>query len=69
MKMKSTQAAPLDPITALHTAIVQAAEQNWQWHAVSEAERAHLRPGVAAQAKAVSDKLRTEYAMRGGAER
>ena len=64
MKMKRTQAAPLDPIAALEAAIVAASEQSWEWHGVSHEERARLRPGVATMAKAAADQLRSEHAAR-----
>ena len=65
MKRKQVNdATAVDPIAALHHAIIQAQEENWSAHGVSEAERAHLRPIVAAQATAVSDQLRIEHANR-----
>lgn len=58
--------AKVDPIAALYTAIVQAAEQNWQVYGTPEPERVRLRPGVLAVAKEATDRLRAEHAMRAG---
>ena len=67
MKRKQVNdATAVDPITALHDAIIQASEENWSAHAVPEAERSRLRPGVAALAKNATDRLRVEHAMRAG---
>jgi len=67
MKRKqANDAADVDPITLLHHAIIQAQEENWSAHGVSEAERAALRPRVAALAKNATDRLRVEHAMRAG---
>ncbi len=54
----------LDPITVLHMAVVQAAEQTWELHGTPEAERERLRPGVAALAQAAADRLRSEHLAR-----
>lgn len=54
----------LDPIAALHTAIVQAAEQNWEVYGIPEAERSRLRPGVLAIAEEATSRLRAEHAAR-----
>jgi len=67
--MKRTQAndaTAVDPITALHDAIIQASEESWSANGVSEQERAALRPRVAALAKNATDQLRVEHAMRAG---
>lgn len=58
----------LDPITALHDAIIEAAEQNWAVNGVSEPERVRLRVGVAAIARAATNRLRAEHAAREGAQ-
>lgn len=60
----SNEPAEVDPITALHDAIVEASEQSWEWHGVSPEERARLRPGVASIAKVATDQLRAEHAGR-----
>ncbi|HXG56998.1 MAG TPA: hypothetical protein VNJ03_16590 [Vicinamibacterales bacterium] len=56
--------ADLDPIAALHDAIIQASEENWQWNDVPEAERARLRPGVATIAEEATSRLRSEHIAR-----
>ncbi len=58
--------AEVDAIAALHDAIIQASEQNWEWNNVSAEERARLRPNIARQAKATADQLRAEHAARSG---
>ncbi len=62
----SNEPAEVDPITALHDAIVQASEQNWAANGVSEQERVHLRPGVLAIAEAATTRLRSEHIARTG---
>ncbi len=69
--MKRTQSnkaadVVVDPIVALHDALIRAQEENWSAHGVSEQERVRLRPGVAAIARTATDRLRAEHAMRAG---
>ncbi len=65
-RTQSNKAADVDPITTLGHAILEAAEQSWEAHAVDEQERVRLRPGVAAIARTATDRLRAEHAMRAG---
>jgi len=60
----SNAPADLDEIEALRRAILMGAEQNWQWHAVPEAERARLRPNVARIAEEATAQLRSEHIAR-----
>ncbi len=65
MKRKqSNEPGEVDQIEALRRAIIAGSEQNWQWHAVPEAERARLRPGILAIAEAATSRLRAEHIAR-----
>ncbi len=66
LQQANDAATAVDPITALHDAIIQASEQNWAWSDVPVYERERLRPGVAEIAKAATDQLRAEHAARSG---
>ncbi len=65
-RTKTPIAAPadLDPIAALHDAIIEAAEQTWRAHDVSADEQARLRPGVLAIAEEATSRLRAEHTGR-----